>query len=219
MNKNDIIKTIKQYGHYSVTGPVVLPLTVGGKVSNFTHDGFNFSDRLFGVIYKKGNNDFSNVLVRICSNCQWAFYYGSTYCDCQWQMDEAKRRIDKEGKGFIVFAHNHHGKGVGIVDHWKVYAEGQRQGMELVVDAYEKLGFKEDYREYGDILDIFKHYGIKSMRLMTNNPNRKNFFEKHGIKVVVESLEQPINKHLKEEYRSKKFKLEHTLKVPDEKLE
>ena len=54
---------------------------------------------------------------------------------------------------------------------------------------------------------------------MTNNPNRKNFFEKHGIKVTAESLEQPINEHLKEEYRSKKFKLEHTLKVPDKELE
>jgi len=218
MEKKEI-ETIKQYGHYSVTGPVVLPLTVENKISNFIHEGFNFSDRLYGVVYKKRDEEFTDILVRICSNCQWAFYYGSTYCDCQWQMDEAKKRIDREDKGIIIFAHNHHGKGVGIVDHWKVYSEGQRRGIELVVDAYKQLGFREDSREYRDILDILAHYEIKSMRLMTNAPKRKDYFEKNGIKVKIESLEQPIHTHLKEEYRSKKFKLGHILKVPDEELE
>ena len=212
------IETVKQHGHYSVIGPVILPLSVGDKVVNFTHDGFRFPTGRYSAIYRGDIQNSDNLLVRVSSNCQWAFYFESNYCDCKWQMEEAKRRIAEKGHGLIVFAHDQNGKGVPIEDHWKIYSEGQKRGLELVVDAYEQIGFKEDYREYLDVIDILRHYGIRSIKLLTNNPSRRKIFEKLGIVISIEELEQPINEHLKQEYRAKKHKLGHLLKVPDSDL-
>lgn len=128
-------------------------------------------------IYRGDIQNSDNLLVRVSSNCQWAFYFESNYCDCKWQMEEAKRRVVEEGQGLIIFAHDQHGKGVPIEDHWKIYAEGQRRGLELVVDAYEQIGFREYYREYDDVMGILQHYGVRSVRLLTNNPNRRNFLK------------------------------------------
>ena len=220
MTPDKPIETVRYYGHYTVTGPVTLPLSVGDQVSTFTHDGFLFRESRYSSLYKGEIGNADNLLVRVSSNCQWAFYFGSQYCDCVWQMEESKRRIAEEGKGLIVFAHDQHGKGVGIEKHWMVYAEGQRQGLELVVDAYEQLGLNEDYRDYGDVMDILNHYGISTIRLLTNSPRRIEIFERSGIHVVsIEPLEQPINPHLKQEYGAKKRKLDHFLKVPDSDLE
>lgn len=212
------IETVKQYGHYSVTGPVKLPLSIGEQVVNFTHDGFRFPTGRYGAIYIGNIKNSSGILMRVESHCQWAFYYGSMLCDCKWQMEEAKRRIVKEGQGLIIFALDQNGKGIPFEDHWLVYAEGQRRGLELVVDAYQKLGFREDYRDYRDVIDIAKHYGLKEVRLLTNNPRKISAFENAGIKVLVRNLEQPINDYLKPEYLPKKRKLGHLLKVPDSAL-
>ena len=220
MSIDRTIQTVKHYGHYSVVGPVKLPLAlVDGRVAEFIHDGFKFPSGRYSVIYQGTIRDSDKLLVRITSNCQWAFYFDSQYCDCRWQNEEAKRRINEEGRGLIIFAHDQNGKGVPLEDHWLIYAEGQKRGLELVVDAYEQLGFREDYRDYRDIIKVLQHYGIKSVRLLTNSPRKKKAFDGSGIKVTVENFEQPINPHLKQEYRSKKHKLGHWLKVPDLDLE
>lgn len=214
------IRTHCHYGNYSVVGPVRLPLAFGnGRVAEFLHDGFRFPHGRYSALYVGNLQSSENLLVRISSNCQWAFYFDSQLCDCRWQMEEAKKKIVQEGKGLVIFAHDQNGKGIPLEDHWLIYAEGQRQGQELVVDAYKQLGFREDYRDYDDVVRILQHYGIKSIRLLTNNPRRKQFFEDRGIVISLESLEQPINEHLKQEYRSKKCKLGHLLKVPDSALE
>ena len=219
MISNKIIETITHHGHYSVTGPTTLPLHCSDNFNAlFTHYGFKFPNGRYSVLHYGNVQASNNVLVRISSNCQWSFYFGSMLCDCQWQLEEAKQRIKNEGNGMIIFAHDQHGKGIPIEDHWKVYAEGQRRNVELVVDAYKQIGFKEDYRNYDDIIDILQHYGITSIRLLSNNPKRKKHFEEKGIKVCIENLEQPIHSHLKSEYASKKHKLNHFLKISDEEL-
>lgn len=217
---DETIETVKHYGHYSITGPLKLPLAlVDGTVAEFTHEGFRFPSGRYSAIYQGVIQNSDNLLVRIISNCQWAFYFDSRLCDCRWQMEEAKRRVNEEGKGLIIFAPDQNGKGISLEDHWLIYSEGQRRGLELVVDAYEKLGFREDYRNYSDIIDIIRHYGIQSVKLLTNNPNKKKAFEDSGIRVSIERIEQPINHHLKPEYRAKKHKLRHFLQVPDSELE
>ncbi len=214
------IETHKHYGNYSVTGSVELPLDLGdGRIVKFTHEGFRFPSGRYSAIRRGDLRDSSSLLTRIESNCQWAFYFDSQLCDCRWQMEEAKRKIFQEGRGLIIFAHDQNGKGIPLEDHWLIYAEGQRRGLELVVDAYEQLGFREDYRDYNDMITILQHYQIKSVRLLTNNPRKIKAFDSSGITASVESLEQPINEHLKQEYLSKKHKLGHLLKVPDSDLE
>jgi GTP cyclohydrolase II len=92
-------------------------------------------------------------------------------CDCEWQREESKRRVADSEYGLILFATEQHGKGVGQRNHFRIYSEGQRRGLELVVDAYRMLGFNEDYREYGGAAAILEARGIKSLKLLTNSPS------------------------------------------------
>jgi len=217
LSTTQTISTVKHHGHYSVTGPLKLYLKIhGNKVSEFMHEGFHFPQGRYSVLYKGDIKNSNDLLVRISSNCQWSFYFDNQYCDCRWQMEEAKKLIDAEGQGLIIFAHDQHGKGIPIEDHWLIYTEGQRRGLELVVDAYEQLGFKEDYRQYEDVLDILRHYELTNIRLLTNSPKRKTIFENHSIQTTIVPIEQELHSHLEEEYLAKKNKLGHllTLRIP-----
>ena len=129
-------------------------------------------------------------------------------------MQEAKRRIAEEGAGIIIFAFDQHGKSVGLRNHFLVYAEGHRRGLEFVKDAYTSLGFDEDYRtNYADVADIFKHFGVKRVRLMSNNPQRIKLLRKQGIAVQRVSLEMPLTQWNEEELIVKKRKLGHLLRL------
>ncbi len=208
------IDTIREYGHYQVTGPTRLRVRVASiqYISSFIHEGFRFCGRRYSVLKKGKMLRQSNPYVRISSNCQWSFYFDNQYCDCRWQLEKAKELLHQEGKGLIIFAHDQHGKSVGIEDHWKIYAEGQRRGLELVVDSYKELGYKEDSREYEDVVEILHHYKIKEFRLLTNSPRRTTFFLGKGFTVQRVGLQQPLHDFLFEEYSAKKHKLGHLLR-------
>ncbi len=221
MPPSELIPSVLQSGHYSVTGPVKLPIALAdGTLTEFTHDGFSFSGHCYGASYLGDLQEAEDLLLRVSSNCQWAFPWNSQLCDCRWQLEQAQLKVRDKMRGLVIFAHDQHGKGVTIEDHWRIYAEGQRRGRELVVDSYKQLGFKEDYRGYQDVFDILKHYRISSIRLMTNSPRREEVFKQGGIHVTaIEPLEQPIHDPLKSEYAAKKHKLGHYLRVPDAALE
>ena len=213
--KKGQITTVQQFEDYSVVGPTKLHLQIpdSKKISDFIHDGFTFGANRYSALYKGDIQSKKNLLVRISSNCQWSFYFDNQYCDCRWQLERSKTLIDAEGSGIIIFAHDQHGKGVGIEDHWKVYSEGQKRKLELVVDSYIQLGYKEDYRTYDEIARILKHYQLDNVRLLTNAPKRVNALKKCGLKVSRVKLEEPINSYLKEEYVTKKRKLGHLLSL------
>lgn len=210
--------SLKIYPEYKVIGPTILPLHLSnGQIADFVQEGFVFElGKRYSALRYGNITGEKKLLARISSNCQWAFYFDSQLCDCRWQLEESKRRIVEEGKGLLIFAHDQNGKGVSLEDHWLIYSEGQRRGLELVVDAYESLGFKEDYREYEDIITILRHYEIETIRLLTNNPHRKEFLVDKGILVAIESLEEPLHPHLKSEYHAKKHKLGHWLRLGEE---
>lgn len=209
------MKTTHQFGRYELIGPVELPLKLSdSKISMFSLWYFAFPGGRYAAIVKGNLEKANNLLVRIESICVWAHLFGSQYCDCAWQLEEAKKLIVKEGKGLIIFAFDQHGKGVGLRNHFLIYAEGQRRRHELVVDAYTSLGFDEDYRKnYQDVADILKHFGIKSIRLMTNNPERLRLLKKTGIKIQRIPLEMPLNPHNEIEMVVKKQKLGHLLRL------
>ncbi|MBI5733703.1 MAG: hypothetical protein HY973_02035 [Candidatus Kerfeldbacteria bacterium] len=118
----------------------------------------------------------------------------------------------------IVFAFDQHGKAVGLRNHFLVYSEGYRRKHEFVVDAYTSLGFDEDYRtNYADVADILKHFGVKRVRLMSNNPQRIKLLKQTDIQVRRTSLEMPLTAWNREELVTKKVKLGHLLRLDAKK--
>lgn len=208
------ITTIRQFGNYSVIGKtkLALKLSESREVAEFTHEGFKFGQKThYSTLYRGDIKGKKDLLVRISSNCQWSFYFDNQFCDCRWQLEKAKQLIVEEGVGLIIFAHDEHGKGIGLEDHWKIYAEGQARGRDLVVDIYQELGYREDYREYDDIVEILKYYRLTDIRLLTNSSKRIEALEKQGLKIKRIRCEAPLNPHLQAEYRAKKDKLGHNL--------
>lgn len=220
MNKKSRIKTVHQFGRYELIGPVRLPLRLpnGRITTKFSIWYFSFPEGQYAALVKGNLREAKRPLVRIESICVWGHLFGSQHCDCGWQLEEAKRRVDDEESGLIIFAFDQHGKAVGLRNHFIVYAEGQRRDHELVVDAYTSIGFDEDYRKYyGDVADILRHFGARNIRLMSNNPKRIALLRKAGISVERIPHEVLLNIYNKTEMLSKKVKLGHLLTLNRER--
>lgn len=208
----DEARTVVQHGSYEVIGPVRLPLAIeDGSSHFFSAHYFGFPTGQYTVLLLGDLTGLTWPLLRVQSRCIWGIEFGSQYCDCRWQLEEAKRRIVAEEKGVIIYCHDHSGKAVGLRNHHLVYAEGQRRKLELVVDAYESLGFQEDYRSYSDIGAILRHFRVPAVRVLTNSPRRIDYFRSAGFDVERVAIEEPLNPFLEEEYTAKLRKLGHLL--------
>jgi len=210
------IQTVHQFGRYECIGPVRIPLRLSnGKVTTqYSLWYFEFPREKYAALTMGNLKKTKHPLARVESVCIWGHFFDSQYCDCEWQLQEAKRRIAEEGTGIVIFAFDQHGKSVGLRNHFLVYAEGYRRGHELVVDAYKSLGFDEDYRtNYADVRDILQHFGVKRVRLMSNNPQRIKLLRKQGIAVQRVPLEMPLTQWNEEELMVKKRKLGHLLRL------
>jgi len=194
-----------------VIGPVELPLSADGVVEGFRLWLYRFDRQRYLVLTRGGPEESERPLVRISSMCNFGHVWGSEYCDCRWQLEESKRLIGGEGTGAIIFAFDHHGKGVGLENHYRVYSEGQKRGLELVVDAYEALGFPEDARDYGEIAIILHCLRMSRIRLLTNSPKRIEALEQAGIQVQRVPLEMPRTAYNSVELAVKRRKLGHLL--------
>ena len=149
------------------------------------------------------------VLVRVHSSCATGDIFGSLRCECGEQLHEAMRRVEKEGRGVVLYM-NQEGRGIGLMNKIKAY-KLQEQGMDTV-DANVHLGFKPDERDYGVGAQILMRLGIKKMRLMTNNPVKRVGLESFGLQVVenVPIMIAP-NKYDINYLRTKKSRMGHTL--------
>ena len=110
------------------------------------------------------------ILVRVHSSCATGDIFGSLRCECGEQLHEAMRRIEKEGKGVIVYL-NQEGRGIGLMEKIKAY-KLQENGFDTV-DANLHLGHQADERDYGVGAQILRHLGVTKMRLMSNNPVKR----------------------------------------------
>ena len=150
------------------------------------------------------------VLVRVHSSCATGDIFGSKRCDCGEQLHRAMEKIDKEGKGVIVYL-NQEGRGIGLMNKIAAY-KLQEEGYDTV-DANIHLGFDPDERDYGVGASILRELGVTKMKLMTNNPVKRIGLESYGLEIVENvPIEVKPNKYNEFYLQTKKIRMGHTLK-------
>lgn len=154
--------------------------------------------------------DGQDTLVRVHSRCLTGDVFHSARCDCGRQLDAAMEQIALEGRGVLLYL-NQEGRGIGLANKIRAY-ELQDQGFDTV-EANERLGFKPDQRDYGIGAQILGDLGVKTMRLLTNNPRKFVGLDGYGLSVVESvPLEVAASDHSRAYLKTKKDKLGHTLK-------
>ncbi len=172
------------------------------------------------LVITKGNvENAGNLLLRLNSLCPWGIL-ASAQCDCHWQLESGKRFIAEEGTGMLIFAFDHTGKGVGLRQHHQINLEAHLKDpgtplyeKDIWHDPFVAFAGKVDYRKFGDFADILGHYGITGVRMLTNNPAKMNALEGYGIKVTRVPFEAPADRFNRREYRIKREKGGHLLKI------
>ena len=153
--------------------------------------------------------DGKDVLVRVHSKCLTGDVFHSARCDCGAQLDTAMARIAQEGRGVLLYL-NQEGRGIGLANKIRAY-ELQDQGLDTV-EANERLGFKADQRDYGIGAQILSDLGVKTMRLLTNNPRKFVGLQGYGLAVsAAVPLEIPASDSTRKYLKTKKYKLGHNL--------
>jgi 3,4-dihydroxy 2-butanone 4-phosphate synthase/GTP cyclohydrolase II len=153
--------------------------------------------------------DGEHVLVRVHSTCVTGDVFHSARCDCGAQLDAAMRRIAADGRGVLLYL-NQEGRGIGLANKIRAY-ELQDGGLDTV-EANERLGFKPDQRDYGMGVQILRDLGVRSMRLLSNNPRKLVGIEGYGLSVSEWlPLEIPASDSTRRYLTTKKEKLGHKL--------
>lgn len=176
----DLVTYIKTKGQFVVReAETMLPTKYGDfKLIGYTDTS---KDEHHIALVKGDISNKENLLVRLHSECLTGDTFSSTKCDCGEQLNRAMAAIEKEGQGLIIYM-KQEGRGIGIINKIKAY-NLQDKGRDTV-DANLELGFGEDEREYNVGVKILEDLEVRSIRLMTNNPDKINGLKKYGYNTV-----------------------------------
>jgi 3,4-dihydroxy 2-butanone 4-phosphate synthase/GTP cyclohydrolase II len=157
--------------------------------------------------------DGTKVLTRVHSECLTGDVFGSLRCDCGRQLEQAIAMIGEEGRGVVLYVRGHEGRAIGLTHKLRAY-ELQDQGRDTV-EANLELGFQADQREYGIGAQILVDLGVRSMRLLTNNPDKRAGLEGYGLSIEERvPLQTDPTEHNAGYLRTKAEKLGHFLDLP-----
>lgn len=156
-------------------------------------------------------DDEEPILVRVHSSCATGDILGSMRCDCGEQLHKAMKKIEKEGKGVLIYMLQE-GRGIGLMNKIAAY-KLQEEGYDTV-DANVHLGFQPDERDYGCGAQMLRHLRVHKMRLMSNNPVKRVGLEAYGLEVVENvSIEVEPNEHDYTYLKTKQERMGHDLHI------
>ncbi|NUV42649.1 bifunctional 3,4-dihydroxy-2-butanone-4-phosphate synthase/GTP cyclohydrolase II [Streptomyces sp. CAI-24] len=172
-----------------------------------TVDGVEHVALVHGDVTENGGED---VLVRIHSECLTGDIFQSQRCDCGPQLHASMRRITEEGRGVVVYLRGHEGRGIGLLSKLRAY-ELQERGADTL-DANLELGLPADARDYAAGAQILQDLGVRSLRLMTNNPQKTDAVLRHGLAVTGrEPMPVQAGEHNLRYLRTKRDRMGHDL--------
>ena len=182
---------------------------------------FGYRDTVIGtehVALVRGDiGDGQDLLVRVHSECLTGDVLGSTRCDCGPQLHAAMARIAAEGRGIVLYVRGHEGRGIGLMHKLQAY-QLQDAGSDTV-DANLELGLPADARDYGTGAQILADLGVKTMRLLTNNPAKRAGIEGYGLQVVGrEALPTQVTVDNLTYLRTKRDRMGHDLPNLEDRL-
>jgi 3,4-dihydroxy 2-butanone 4-phosphate synthase / GTP cyclohydrolase II len=154
--------------------------------------------------------DGEDVLVRVHSECLTGDVFHSLRCDCGPQLETSLERIATEGRGVVVYLRGHEGRGIGLLSKLRAY-ELQERGRDTL-DANLELGLPADARDYGAGAQILRDLGVRSLRLLTNNPEKTDALVRHGLAVTGrEPMPVRAGEHNLRYLRTKRDRMGHDL--------
>ncbi|MFE3828017.1 bifunctional 3,4-dihydroxy-2-butanone-4-phosphate synthase/GTP cyclohydrolase II [Streptomyces sp. NPDC059092] len=154
--------------------------------------------------------DGEDVLVRVHSECLTGDIFSSQRCDCGPQLQASMERVTAEGRGVVVYLRGHEGRGIGLLSKLRAY-ELQERGRDTL-DANLELGLPADARDYAAGARILDDLGVRSLRLMTNNPDKTTALVRHGLRVTGrEPMPVQAGEHNLRYLRTKRDRMGHDL--------
>ncbi|WP_409331844.1 bifunctional 3,4-dihydroxy-2-butanone-4-phosphate synthase/GTP cyclohydrolase II [Trujillonella humicola] len=194
----------------------IVPLPAG----TFTAVGYRSSyDEREHVAFVVGDiGDGQDVLVRVHSECLTGDVFGSLRCDCGPQLQAALARVAEEGRGVVLYIRGHEGRGIGLLHKLQAY-QLQDAGADTV-DANLDLGLPADARDYGTGAQILVDLGVRTMRLLTNNPAKRAGLEGYGLSILGRvSLPSHVTAENLAYLRTKRDRMGHLLDILEPETE